>query len=130
MSKYTQRVKLEQRRKSWKNSGLVVALAAAVVGGAILYNYSGRREPVPVAHTKISLETARTNPSVRQAYLDNLLANTKIPHCSGVSYDHDGTKIIGYLESEIRKVGETNTESYITEYKKTFLGGQYDAQTP
>lgn len=141
MGRSTQRAKQErQRASSARNSGLVVALTLAVASVAWqLNNYLGRPEPSPpaITHRTTALDQARTNSAVRQSYLDNLLTNSQIPNCTGVVYDHDGTKIISYLESELARMGVKKTDKEFEEYRgafemyrKTFLGGKFDAQTP
>ncbi len=79
----------------------------------------------------VSLEEARKNPEKRQAYLNWLLRTNQIPYCSGVIYDHDGSKIVEYVKAEVQLIEKNpKLEEIMHPYENAFKGGNYDAKTP
>jgi len=50
---------------------------------------------------KITIAQAKTDPAKRQAYLDQLVANTTIPYCNGIIYDNDGNKILEHTHQDL-----------------------------
>ncbi len=79
-----------------------------------------------------ALVETRNDYTKRQEYLDNLLRGITIPYCSGVVYDHDGTKIIEYIRSELIEAGASKEDItlHLNEYKDSFSDGDYDAKVP
>ena len=114
------------KRKS-PNKLTSLALAGAVLGFGIYY-FDLQLEKKTKS---LTLEEARREPKKRQRYLEQLVRD-KIPYCSGVVYDNDGTKITEYVLSEAKRVEKSKSE--LSRIKDTYLnqfnGGNYDAKTP
>ena len=137
--------KLNSTQK-YPSSKLIVVgtLSAAVLGYVTYYSYSNysTSEPVQVINESqeafvYSLENrlnvARKDYPKRQYYLNNLLQGITIPYCSGVIYDHDGSKILDYLRSEMESFGipKKELEEEIIKFQELQVkGGYYNANTP
>ncbi|MBI3334444.1 twin-arginine translocation signal domain-containing protein [Candidatus Pacearchaeota archaeon] len=64
----------------------------------------------------------------RQRFIDELLQDSEIPFCSGVVYDHTGSKIIRFYTEATRDSDEKDT--FIGGEAEEFAGGDYDVKTP
>ena len=122
-------VQESKRLKSRFWPKLAGGIAIAALGfGALEYKIQ-QKENIQ-QQEQDQFEEARKHPEKRQAYLDRLFGNGKIPYCDGVIYDEDGLKIIEFLKEEIRAFGETPTDQHLIQFKNIFKGGNYEAKTP
>ncbi len=70
----------------------------------------------------VTFTDAQKDPTLRQAYLTQLIGTNTIPFCTGVVYDHDGSAMQGYY----KKVGATDFIQKVDVVR----GGDYDMKTP
>ncbi|MDO8563923.1 MAG: hypothetical protein Q7R87_02855 [Nanoarchaeota archaeon] len=78
-----------------------------------------------------SFEEAKTNASVRQKFLDNLLRTNSIPDSEGVFYDHGGSGIIRQYYQFLTLAGVKKEEAkMIGETFESLRGGKFDVKTP
>ncbi len=96
-------------RRMFLKKALAMAglLSLAGVGSPFLYNLHVARE--------------------RQKFIDNILNGAEIPFCSGVIYDHTGSKIRNFFKEAT--IG-TDEEYFIGGVAEQFKGGNYDMKTP
>ena len=75
-------------------------------------------------------QTENDTKSLRQRRIDSIIGNAKIPYCSGVIYDEDGSKIISfYEENMVRSPDDGKTNKFVGGFEE-FRGGDYDFKTP
>lgn len=133
----------EKQQQHWrilKKQGIMggIALTLAVAGARWYFSRNQQRTPQITAlenrQAALTLEDARNHQEKRQQFLDDLLHGYTIPACSGVIYDHNGEKIINYLERETKlakqRTGKTAQEQYIGGEREAFREGKYDIKTP
>jgi hypothetical protein len=102
-----------QNQRNYKRNALIIGagslIGCAILGYNALYNTISKKQSATDTNPQLSileqtvaspeLQEARINPEKRQAYLDNLLTNSRMPYVSGVIYDKEGTKLINYVKS-------------------------------
>lgn len=101
--------------------GVAAAFLLLGTGSALRMNKSAP-SAVP-SSGMITFDNARSTHSLRQQFLDQLVSTNQIPYCTGVVYDHDGSKIQAYFQS----VGATE---FIGGKASVFHNGNYDIKTP
>ena len=116
-------------KKTSFNVKRTIAQIASVLllGGAVTVH---SRFLVPKFTNHITLQEARKEQSKRQGFLDDLLSKEKIPYCSGVVYDNDGTKLERYVSNEISSFSQNSRERNVGDYRASITKGLYNAMTP
>ena len=107
------------------------AVLTAVIAIPVIYTSHHRENnnPITVGAGSVA-EDSRVISEKRQVYLDDLLKGIEIPFCSGVFYDHDGSKIVDYLISEVQDKGMPLDNQTINFYKEKFRNGNYNSEVP
>ena len=136
--------KSKNRLTRWVVAGAISFVGAGIGGYALYDNYYTKNTPIAINSREIQnrsldnlvtqsqLKTARKDPAKRQHHLNQLLEGIKIPYCSEVVYDHDGSKILEYVRSEMLFYGTPSKEisQIIKSYESIYKGGYYDTKTP
>ncbi|MBI5393320.1 hypothetical protein HZA96_05615 [Candidatus Woesearchaeota archaeon] len=80
----------------------------------------------------ITLAAAKADSTKRQAYLDKLVAASKIPFCNGIVYDNDGSKILRYTKQDLiaQNLDAKTIDSLINARKQDLKERLYLAITP
>lgn len=127
MGKKTQKLKKENKSNLF---GKVLGLAGAGLIGllAVNYTWNDKSMPVNVAQNlqSITLQQAKLNPNLRQAYLDQF--SNSISNCAGIFYDSDGSKIINFYAGIIDQLGQPS--NVVGPSLELLKGGNYDIKTP
>jgi len=121
--------------------GVLVLAGAAKLGNQYMENPSYNEASIASERSfeqekdvlpKSLFEQARTDSSKRSVFLSKLFEDSNIPNCSGIVYDHDGSKIIDYMKTRLRStiVGEKALTPEIMWGFRRFHNGNYDANTP
>ena len=79
-----------------------------------------------------SLDRARRDSEKRQEYLLDLVDINEIPYCSGIVYDHNGTKIIEHIKLELEDYEGPaySLDEVIAPHEKQFKDGDFMARVP
>ncbi|MBI3033302.1 hypothetical protein HYY69_07535, partial [Candidatus Woesearchaeota archaeon] len=82
--------------------------------------------------SRITLEQARRDSSLRQIYIDQIAAGISLPYLEGIVYDHDGSKLLEQTYQDLIKQGvDQQVITFIMTQRKQQLGdGSYAAMTP
>ena len=99
---YSPREKTPKISRKFLEIGAAALLAVSVSVGGFAY-FSNRNVDNQIelrSEDKLSL---RIDSEKRQEYLLELLEGIEIPYCSGVIYDHDGSKIIEGVKSDLKE---------------------------
>lgn len=129
-----QREAREASRRQFMRAGLYgligIAGSFALVPTAVKHarQWHTSRQIASLRAEPITLAQARAHPELRQHYLDQLIGTNQIPYCTGVVYDHDGSKIIGFYEQAHASRG--GIAEVIGPAIASFRGGMYDLKTP
>lgn len=129
--KHLPRKEISQSRRKFLGIGAGALLAVSVPFG--LWAYFSNRDVDNQTRLDFDdrVSEARRNPEIRQVYLNELLNGREIPYCSGVVYDPEGIKIIGYIKSELEELGSAySSEKLIKPWEERFRNGNFDAKTP
>lgn len=130
MKEMQDREKVQNRMSIFKKFVFGGIVALTIGTSVLIYQDNGHKQAqYSLNQTHATFDDAKTNPSSRQKYIDELVAGQNIPNCSGVIYDNDGSKIIAFFEETFKSRSQEDRMMIGGQYN-AYRGGNYDVKTP